>query len=95
MNREEKIHAGWTNRHILERVNYEEKKAVSFQFTNMIFLIFCQFYHFYHFFTTLVPILPHGQLDFAGKYYQDTRSKKYYWNMTDQIKSFIIFVVLR
>ena len=27
MNREEKSHADWTNRHILEQVNPEEKKT--------------------------------------------------------------------
>ena len=36
VNCEEKSHADWTNRHILEQMNREEKKnkAVSFQSTN-------------------------------------------------------------
>ena len=32
--------------------------------------------------------MPHGKLGSAGKYYEDDRLKKYYWNVIDQ-KSFI------
>ena len=57
----EKSHADWTNRHILEQMNHEEKRqTVSFQFNNMV-----------------RAIIPHGKLGSAGKYYQDNRLKKY------------------
>ena len=64
-----KSHADWTNWHILEQMNHEEKRqTVSFPFSNVLRALF-----------------PHGKLSSAGKYYYDNKLKKYYRNVIDQI----------